>query len=140
MKNSPEIRWAEYGNLNRFALFIVKSDMSIRHTSLIRNHSCELSSLLQVKKLWLVCFLNKQCRWAKEQHLSLPFISCKMLRGEDSISQKKKTVYFRTTKMYYCSMHIKYHSLSFRNEGLLGNSRSSQYSILDLRHRTWWNK
>lgn len=54
--------------------------------------------------------------------LSSPFISCKMLRGEDSISQKREAICFRTIEMSYYSMHIKYHSLSFGREGLLGNS------------------
>lgn len=90
--------------------------MSTRHMRLIRNYSCELSSLVLLLKQALQ--VGKRATF-----LSSPFISCKMLRGEDSISQKRDPICFRTSEMSYCSMHIKYHSLSFGSEGLLSNSQ-----------------
>lgn len=128
--------FTKYDNINCFALFLVTNDMSTRHTSIIRNYSCELSCLLQIKQLKLALLLKQAMQVGKRAtSLSSPFISCKILRGEDGISQKRTAISFRTTEMSYCSMHIKYPSLSFGSEGLFSNSRSSMYSILDVRPR-----
>lgn len=71
INNSPEIIFAKYGNINCFALFIVTNDISTRHTSLIRNYSFELSSLLQIKYLRLILLLKQAVLEQKARNISL---------------------------------------------------------------------
>lgn len=81
--------FAEYDSIKCFALSLVTNGMSVKRMNLIRN-PFELFRLLQIKQIRLALFLKLAVKVGERtKSLSSLFISCKMLRGEASVMQKR---------------------------------------------------